>query len=259
VNAYEESMVEYEWIGPQEQFVLKMAGNRRLEIRRTPRGGSAAPAVVFVQNPQEKLVLTVGSGAAARHVAASTLWHLILAHPDETRRELLPCLELLQPPGGKLSETAAALETELVRKAQSGVPGNRSQWKQWVAQLGDERFAKRQAADRALRACDPAVLSYLQQLDFRRLDAEQQFRVQRIIEAFSRQVSDDSAEQMAAWLAGDPTVWLALAARPDGALRRTAVERLEALLEERVALDPQADPATQKDRIEKIRRRLEEN
>jgi hypothetical protein len=254
----EKSAVEYEWIGPQEQIVLKTAGNRRIEIRRNPRDGSAAPPVVFLQNLQENLVLTVGSGDAARHYAAPTLWHLVLAHPDETRRHLLPCLELLQSPGEKLSETAAGLETELLRKASSGIPGIRSQWKRWVAQLGDETFAKRQEADRALRAGDPAVLSYLRQLDFRRLDAEQQFRVERIIAAFSRHISDESAEQTASWLAGDPAVWLALAARPDASLRRAAVDRLEALLEEPVALDLQSDPATQKARLEQLRRRLEE-
>jgi hypothetical protein len=255
----EESVIEYERLGPQEQFVLKMTNGQQLELRRTGRGASAKRPVAFVQNPHEKLVFTVGSGSGARRYVASTLWHLILAAPDETRQSLLPCLELLLPEE-KLAETAADLETALLRKAQSGVPGNRPQWKKWVAQLGDERFAKRQAADRALRACDPAVLSYLQQLDFRHLDAEQQYRVQRIIEAFSRQINDNpSPEQIASWLAGDPTIWLSLLTRADAALRRTAVQQLEILLDQRVAIDPEADPATQKNRIEQLRGRLEGN
>ncbi|MBN2578905.1 MAG: hypothetical protein JXB10_07935 [Pirellulales bacterium] len=254
----EEAAVDYEWSGPDERFVLSVADNQRLKIHWTPGGKPPPPPVVFVQDSRGKLELTVGSGAEARRYAAPTLWHLLLEHPDETRRCLLPCLELLQSPDGKLTETAAVLESELFRRAQIGVPVSRSQWEQWVAQLGDDCFGTRQAADRALRSCDVAVLSYLQQLDFRRLDAEQQFRLQRIIDAFSRQIDDDSAERTAAWLSGDPRIWLTLAARPEAALRRAAVKQLEDLLGEPVGIDPQADPETQKDRLAQLRRRLEE-
>jgi hypothetical protein len=257
--AEEGSIVDYEWNSPQEQFTLKMSSGRRLEIRRIPQDNPSAPPVVFVQNSRGKMSLTVGTGAAARRFTAPTLWHLIIAHPDETRQHLLPSLDLLQPPGGNLRETAAALETELMRKAEMGLPSSRRQWQKWVAQLGDDRFARRQAADRALRSCDVAVLSYLQQLNFRRLDAEQQYRVRRIIDAFAVQISDFSAEQLAAWLAGDPAVWLSLAAQPQVSIRQLAVKQLEALLEEPTGIDPQADPATQKARIEQLRKQLEEN
>ena len=122
-----------------------------------------------------------------------------------------------------------------------------------MEQLGDESFAKRQAADRGNRAADPAVLNYLQQLDFSRLDTEQQFRVRRIIEALSTRLGDDSPEQAASWLAGDPSIWLILLGRSEAATRRQAVGQLTAILGSPIPVDAEADPSTQKTQMEQVR------
>ena len=100
------------------------------------------------------------------------------------------------------------------------------------------------------------MLSYLQQLDFGRLDAEQQFRVHRIIDDISERLGDDSPEQVASWLAGDQSVWLALLARPDAAVRRQAARQLAAMLDGPIPVDPEADPSTQKTQLEQLRIRL---
>ncbi len=102
------------------------------------------------------------------------------------------------------------------------------------------------------------MLSYLQQLDFSRLDAEQQFRLRRIIETLTERLGNDSPEQVATWLAGDPSVWLILLTRPDVAKRQQAAQKLSAMLGQLIAVDPQADPATQKTQIEQLRLRIED-
>ena len=107
-----------------------------------------------------------------------------------------------------------------------------------------------------LRAANPAVLSYLQQVDFSRLDAEQQMRVKRIIDALSDRFGDDTPEQVATWLAGDASVWISLLTRSEPATRRQAAQQLVAMLGGPITVDPEADPATQKTQIEQLRLRI---
>jgi hypothetical protein len=126
-----------------------------------------------------------------------------------------------------------------------------------VAELGDERFARREAADRALRAADPAVLLYLEQLDPGRLDAEQQFRLRRISDTLAAKVGGDTPEQIASWLGGDPAVWLALLSRPDVATRRLAAKQLAAILEAPIPVDPETDPTSQQSKLEELRAKIE--
>ena len=155
------------------------------------------------------------------------------------------------------TQTTAALDAELVRLAAADKVPSRAHWAAMVGQLADNDFGKREAADRALRAGGPAVVSYLQQLDHAALDAEQQFRIERIIDSFRDQTASDSTEQVAAMLAGEPLVWLSLLDRPQEATRRAAAKELATLLGEPIAVDPAADPATQKDRREQLRARLQ--
>ena len=210
----------------------------------------------FYQPLQAKTVLKVGPEGKQQIYSAADLWHLFLAYPAETKQYLVPLLELLHP-NWKLSESAASLEIELLRRAGNNETADRKHWAALVEQLGDESFAKRQAADRAIRAADPAVLNYLQQLDFSRLDAEQQFRVRRIIEALSERLGDDSPEQVASWLAGDPSIWLILLGRSEAATRRQAARQLAAMLGGPIPVDPEADPSTQKTQMEQLRLRIE--
>jgi phage gp37-like protein len=89
------------------------------------------------------------------------------------------------------------------------------------------------------------------------LDPEQQFRVRRIIDALSGQASDDSPEQVAATLSGDPTVWMALLGRPEPSTRQTAARQLTAMLGEPIGVDPSADPATQQTQRDQLLARIE--
>ena len=156
-----------------------------------------------------------------------------------------------------MSQTATNLDADLLKLAALGKVPNRQQWSKLVQQLGDNEFTKREAADRSLRTLGPTIVGYLQQLDYASLDAEQQFRVRHIIDSFRGQTVADTPDEAAAMLLGDPLVWLALLDRPQEETRRAAAKQLAALLGEPIAIDPAADPATQKDQREQLRAKLE--
>ena len=265
-----DTKMTYTWTNGKQQLLIEVSNVSRIRIRYSGKGDDAQVPVEFNQPLQAKTVLTIGPEGNRQVCSAADIWHLFLAYPAETKRHLTPLLDLLHP-NWRLAESAASAEAELLRVTGGDEASDKARWaesvkkaaderKRWAAlveQLGDESFAKRQVADRALRILDPAVLSYLQQLDFGRLDAEQQFRVHRIIEDISERLGDDSPEQVASWLAGDPSVWLALLARPDAAVRRQAARQLAAMLDGPIPVDPEADPSTQKTQLEQLRLRLE--
>jgi hypothetical protein len=260
----------YTWTNGKQQLSIEVSNVSKIRIRYSGKADDTQAPVEFCQPLQAKTVLTVGPEGNRQVYSAADVWHLYLAYPAETKRHLTPLLDLLHP-NWKLAESAASAEAELLRVTSGDEAADKARWaetvkktgderKRWAAlveQLGDESFAKRQAADRALRILDPAVLSYLQQLDFGRLDPEQQFRVHRIIQDISERLGDDAPEQVASWLAGDPSVWLVLLARPDAAVRRQAARQLATMLGGPIPVDPEADPSTQKTQLEQLRARIE--
>jgi len=251
--------LDYEQTTKEEQFSIQVkSGGDEFCIRRKPRGKASFTAVEFQQvvdgNPT--LTLTSGSGKEQLVLRASDFWQLIIAHPRECREHLLPLLEHLRA-DWKLAETAADVEKNLLQAMGNGAIAKRARWAMLVKQLGDDSFAKRKAADRALRASVRVVLCYLRQLDFDRLYAEQQFRIRRTVRFLTRPGEDDSAEEIAVSLAGDPVVWLALLARPEQATRQTAARQLALLLGEPVKVDPAAEPDTQKDQRGQLRVKIE--
>jgi hypothetical protein len=143
-----------------------------------------------------------------------------------------------------------------VRAAAEGDLPDPGRWAVLVEQLGDERFSRREAADRELRSLGRVVSIYLQQLDASQLDAEQHYRVRRILMALSARTDNDTPPEVAQWLAGDPVVWLAMLSRDDEPTRRLAAERLKALLDGPIAFDPAADAATRQGQIDELRLRI---
>jgi hypothetical protein len=250
-----DTTLSYNWTNGKQQLSIEASNVSKVRIRYAGKGSDTPIPLEFSQPLQGKTVLKVGPEGKQRIYSAPNLWHLLLAYPAETKQYLVPLLALLHP-NWRLSESAATLEMELIRKADGNETLDRKHWAALVEQLGDDSFAKRQAADRAIRAADPAVLNYLQQFDFSRLDAEQQFRLRRIIEALSERLGDDTPEQTASWLAGDPSVWLILLNRSEAATRRQAARQLSAMLGGPIPVDPEADPSTQKTQLEQLRLRI---
>ena len=211
----------------------------------------------FKQIPNEKIVLMWGSGAEQKVYRAQSIWQLLIAQPQTCREHLIPVLELARP-NWKLADTATVIETRLLREAgKEGDSRGAARWATLVAQLADDSFAKREAADRSLRSGGVNALAYMRQLDFDKLDAEQQFRIQRIIDALNGQTNDDSIEQIVASLSGEPALWFALLARPEASTRQTAARQLVALLGEPISVDPAAAPDTQKQQREQLWAKIE--
>lgn len=248
--------LRYERTNDKERLAVNMVGSAgSVLIHQEPLGDSPALTVKFEQTADQEITLTVGSWTQQQVFSAPDLWRLLIAWPEECRKHLLPLLEELRP-DWSLADQIARVEERLLRNAEEDKTSDAASWAALVKQLADNSFAKREAADRALREGGPNAIAYLWQLDFDRLDAEQRFRVHRIIAAQTGQHGEDSAEQIVASLAGVPAVWLALLARSDPAIRRTAAKQLAKLLGGPISVDPAADPKTQKDKREQLRARI---
>jgi hypothetical protein len=210
----------------------------------------------FRQSPDEKTTLTVGSGANRQVFHAAGFWQLAIIRRDQCKEHLFPLMEKLRPEW-KLADTVARVETSLLACAGRDASAAEHRWAALVKQLDDDQFSKREAADRALRAGGASALTYLRQLDSSRLDAEQQFRIRRILAALGGRNEDDTADEVAALLVGDPQVWLALLDRPEAATRQTAARQLAKLLGHPIDVDPAAEPTSQKGKREKLRAEIE--
>ena len=204
---------------------LEINSEGRFYFHREGKGTKDLAVVDFLQTPDEPIVLTIDRAGRRETYRSPTLWHLLVTQPEVCREQVVPVMERLRR-RWQIDRSVAAIEANLLRMAGESRP-DRRQWDTLVEQLGDSRFAKREAADRQLREAGPFVMAYLAQLDLSRLDAEQQFRIRRIVSSMSRQTSDDDPEQAAASLAEDPTVWLGLCRRVP--MRRRAVWPLPGL------------------------------
>jgi hypothetical protein len=248
--------LQYERTTRNEQLVVNASSGNTLSISRTPRGTASFTAVEFKQISNEKVTLIVGTGDRRQVFRAADLWRLAILQPKECRDNLFPLFDLLRP-DWKVATMTERVETSLLTRARVDVSADRARWAVLVEQLGDDQFTKREAADRALRAGAASAVGYLRQLDLDRLDAEQQFRVRRIIATLGGKSEDDTAEEVAASLLRDGTVWLALLGRPEAETRKTAARQLAALFGEPIGVDPAAAPETQKAQREKLRARIE--
>jgi hypothetical protein len=249
--------LHYRWTAPDEALSIEVAAfGETLQVKHEPRGKSTLVPVELCQAPEGTLALTVGAGDKRRTFHARSVWQLAIAQPNECRQHLFPLLSTLRN-NWNLAETVAKVEASLLQGAAEDIAGQRVRFAALVEQLGDEQFAKREAADRALRAGGMAALSYLRQVDTGRLDVEQQFRLRRILEALSGHEEDDSVMVAAASLAGDPTVWLDLLGRPEIATRQGSAHQLAALLGKPIDIDSAAAPDTQREKREKLRTQLE--
>jgi hypothetical protein len=249
--------LKYERTTPNEQFVVNVAvASGKVSLGREPRGKSTFAAVEFQQSLEEKTTLAVGAGNHRRTLRAANFWQLAIQQPKQCRENLFPVLDLLRP-DWKIATMVARVETCLLGRAREDATADRARWAALVAQLGDDQFTKREAADRALRAGAASALNYLRELDFDRLDAEQQFRINRIIRKLGGRSEDDSADAVAASLVRDSEIWLALLGRPEIATRQMAARQLTALLGKPIDIDPTAEPSSQEAKRERLRKSIE--
>ncbi len=145
-----ETVFNYRWSNNKRQFSIEVSKVSKLHITLAGKGDESVIPVEYYQPLQGKFLLKVGAEGKQQVYPAASLWHLFLAYPQEAKQYLEPLLELLHPKW-RISESAAAVEIELLRMIGSKEISPRKHWAELVEQLGDESFAKRQAADRALR------------------------------------------------------------------------------------------------------------
>lgn len=251
----DEASLTYQRVSPDEKLTLSAATNGRVAIQREPGDrGEIAPSD-FVQPPAGPLILTFGKDGEKTTIEAPTMWHLLLAHREACEQYVLPGLLILQP-DWTLAQQADALEKELLRTAREEKLPDQSKWAELVEQLGDEQYARREAADRRLRELGRPVIGYLRNLDKKNLDAEQQIRVHRIVQSLADAWNEESTRDRAIDLVTDRTIWLILLDRDEPATRETAAKHLEQLLERPIAFDPAADEATRRRQIDALRKEL---
>lgn len=251
--------IDYELTTPQgEAFHFQVKHGDGITARHTPPAESAAAPPVTAEYRQATtgpVTLTVGSGSDAQVFRAASLWHLLIDQPEACRQHFGPMLNYLRSDWG-LPAKAAEIEQELLNTVGSSNRLERQRWTALVAQLGNDRFATREAADRQLRAIGLAVLPFLQGCETAQLDPEQRFRVRRIIAALTRDNEDDHVVQAASRLSGDPHVWLSLLARPTLATRQIAAGQMAELLGGPIAFNPAAAEDVRKQQIEALRHQL---
>lgn len=232
-------------------------GSDQIHIVRVPMSdGSPLVPIEFHQRPNRSLVLIVGAEGERREVRAATLWYLLLAEPTLCREHLGPLLELLRD-DWRLFETAKAIESGMCEAVERQRLPDRHRWADLVEALASDEFGTRQAADRALRQAGRVAVPYLESLPAPSLDAEQRFRIRRIITAVALGDSEDTAASMSLLAAGDPRAWLALLDHQDPSRRQMAYEQLVELLDEPIAFDPAGTAAERRIQVEELRRRFE--
>ena len=208
-----------------------------------------------MQQPGEPLTLSFGSESERRTIRADTLWELLLGHREDCRVHLLPLLYKIRS-DWQLLATADQVKGQLLTLARSPVPTEHESWSRLVAQLGDDNFSKREEADRRLRANGRRVLVFLRTLDPQTLDAEQRFRVARIVRGLSGIDVGDQSREIAEELRDNPSIWLALAGDEEESTRGTAKNELQRILQQSIEFDPAADQSIRNDQLNRIEKSI---
>jgi hypothetical protein len=209
----------------------------------------------FEQRPNQKLTLFVQRGDSVRTLEADTIWHLWLSDSKLCAENLLPLCEMIGIDMPWLQFTEA-LETQLLRYADAPPSHDASQWRHWIKNLSDERYSVREAADRELRGAGSALLPFVRRIDPALLDAEQRFRLRRILFSMEGETAADTVASAAEWLQDDVCAWVELLDREDVADRTSAARHLARLLESEIDFDPTADPTTRGEQLLRLRDRV---
>lgn len=248
---------EYELSTTDEQFVALVNQGERVSLRHLPRSNaSEVEPLEFIQEPGASLMLALGSDENRRVYRSTSLWYLLLDEPEICRERLVPLLEMLRP-DWQLMQTAAEIEAGMIRAAQAPARSNREQWNVLVGQLASDSFAERRSADRLLRQVGQAIVPFLQSLDAARLDAEQRFRIRRIVGDLANDEAEDIPARIMQAAAADPRAWLTLLDRDEDSIRRLAVAQMQELMGEAIEFDPAADATVRDEQVAQLRARFE--
>lgn len=247
--------LDYQAISPDLRLKIAFSAGEDITIFRGPGDSNAPPTIEFRQQPDGPVTLAWRLGDESGSRREPTFWHLWMAEPALCLEELTPLLQLVRP-HWNLEDHGGAIEAALLNAARQSWSDNWPRWTELVAQLADDRFSRRQAADRELRAAGLPVVPFLQGLETARLEPEQRTRIRRILAGLTRFDDEDSPDRVAIWLVGDPRIWLTLLTRDDPAMRRTAATELSELLERPIEFDPDGEPEKRREQLSQLRNEL---
>lgn len=245
----------YELSEPSLRLSLNVRDGRTFEIHRQPTGDALSARVEFQQPAKGPLHLVVVADGQQREVSGASLWHLLLADRQLCEVHLIPLLEILNPEW-QLISTADEISLALSHWAVTDHNDSRQQWLLLVAGLASDEFAVRQQSDLQLRQAGMAVVPFLQRLNPSELDAEQWFRVRRILGSFQAVEAPDTPDRVVVWLTGDSQVWLSLLDSPELSQRELALAQLQVLLNRNLEFDPTAPLTTRNEQLESLRGKL---
>lgn len=234
--------ITYERSTAAETLMWVVERGHQVTVQLTPRSTTDHATINFHQPSDGPLTLDVTTGERSVQYRAPTLWQLLLYEPEVCELYLLPLLNVLRP-GWRLAEQAQEIEAALCRADSGRALADHGQWQRFVKLLADDRYVARERAEQQLVALGPVILPYLRGREQTSLDAEQAFRIRRIIRTLSADGDEDSPERVLFTLVADARVWYALLGRADVEVRRVASDRLGQILGN--AIDFHADAASE--------------
>ena len=231
----------YKQESKKQMYSLSVAPDRTFRVQWQSMEPELPETIELEQTPRQPVVVKRTAGPTQQVWKATTLWHLAMEEPEVVRKYIVPLFISFLPSVSLLSQTKQ-VERQMLELARTSRTPDRGRWEALVAQLADDSYSRREAADRALRQQGPAVVPFLRSLDWQPLDAEQRFRLRRILQELEPPGDEDSLTKTAHWLLQDPEVWWILLDRPDVEKRRIAAQRLAVLLGTPIEFDPEASP-----------------
>lgn len=247
--------IDYTIVSRTSRLSIAISDGDRIRAVCVPQGSRRGASVMFDQHSGRGVSLQIEKDDEHVEHRADSIWHLFVARPEVAREHVAPILQILRP-GWPLSEQAREVEQHLYALSRAYEAPNRELLAKLVEQLGDETFGRRQDADRRLREIGTGVVPYLRNLDMRQLDAEQQFRVRRIVTTFADSDREDVPVHVARRLVSDPNIWLALLERESLPEREAARNQLCRLMGEKLQFDPAADAETRDRQLAALRSQI---
>lgn len=245
--------LRYECVSPDERWTVQAMGNGIARIERK-QFGESPETVRFTQPAHGACILSVDDGDRLHEWSGDSVWHLILERPEDCRQHFLPILDQLRS-DWLMHARSRQVERQLLAIAESGKLPTTEELQSLVDRLRHPDFAERQAADRQLRSLGQIAVGFIDRLDKQGLDAEQRSRLEGI--RWSLKVSDgDTDVRVAARLAGDAAVWIALLDREDPATRQLAARHLGVLTGKSITFDALASQQDRGQQLQRLRREL---
>ena len=188
--------MHYESVSETRQLTVRVVRRDQVEIESTRHEpASHTTTVLFLQPSDGDVVLTVHTeGQTPDEYRASSLWHLLLAHPEICHAHLNDALQMLRP-NWQVDNEVAEIRALLLNCDPARLTTSRREVELLVEQMAHDDFRVRQRSARELRARGRSVLGFLQELDSTRLDAEQRLRIRSVQDSIIADFEDSPARR----------------------------------------------------------------